>query len=324
MKSKKGTQKKIQKKIRNAERAQKLYFLIPWLTALSMVWGSVVLTCLPTVFIENNHYKWYTVLVTIVLFLPLAVLTIVQAHYDRALKEDDVLVLNTNVSTLYRELINSFNNIVNKKVNRLSRSIALEASVARADPVEQVSDIFNEMRRCLSFLLSNKSNRIEPDDIYINLLYCINGSTVWEQIEKNQEGLSYEGLMKEQSFFRFLLNNKPNYVFYNSKQEVLEQQHYIQDSRDSIDDNNKLKGSIVGYKFDAVKTDGNQVQVLLFISTFTKRFVEEKKEGEDISIKCERVKQNIKNNIIDQFVPRMKIELCNDYIEKIMQERIGF
>ena len=315
MKSKIKTQKKVQKQIKTSEKFQKVYFLIPVLNVLATLWSSVILVCIPQFFIKNDKLTWYAIIITIALIVPSAFLSLVKSYYEELFKSNTDVTLYRKSEALYKELIRSFYNIVTRKAKRLSKSISNDDGQIYANPSEQISDIFEEMQNCLSFLLTNKNNRIDKDDIYINLLYKINDSTEWFLLEPNQQGLSYELLMTEKSFFTFLLNHKNNYLFHNSKQELLEIERYIEDERD-VKEDGKLKGSIIGYKFNPIKVKGHNITALLFFSTFSTRFVEPKKENDDISATCETVKKNIKNIIIGQFVPRIQIELCHEYILK--------
>ena len=320
-KSKNQTQKQIQKKIRRSEFFQKFYFLIPYLSLLSTLWSSVVLVCVPGLFIKNDRLTWYSIVITLVFLVPNAILVFIKDHYEQEFKNNTDVVLYKKAEALYRELIRAFLNIVTNKNRRLTKAISTSENHFYADPSEQIADIFSEMRKCLSFLLTNKKNRIEEDDIYINLLYNIDNSSDWLMLEPNQKGLSYDKLMNDKSFFKFLLDNNSNYLFYNNKQDLLNIDRYIQDERD-VKENNQLKGSILGYKFDAIKIPNHSINVLLFISTFSTRFVEPKNDEDDITVACDTVKENIKKTILAQFVPRIQIELCHEYIIKRLPKNI--
>lgn len=315
MNSKKKTQKKIQKKIDNAEKFQKIAFLIPVFGVLSTIWSALILTCFPKIFIIDGKLPWYSVIITVIIIVPNAILSLIKTYYDRIQNNNSSIEVYKKSQALYSKLIEAFNNIVNLKHRRIIKSISENNPTVYVDPSEQISDIFKELKAALCFILSNKKRRVDESDIYINLLYRVNDSQKWIPVELSQEGLSYDDLMQEKSFFKYLYNSKSNFLFYNSKQELLDIDHYIQDERD-IKENNELKGSILGFKFDAINVEGHKIKVLLFVSSFSTKFVEANHSNEDISARCSILKENISEAILPQFVSRIKLELCNNYVNK--------
>ena len=308
---KQKNQTKTQKRINNSKRFQKFYFLIPILTSLSTIWSTLLIPCLHDVFFKDSKMKPWALAIAVVIILPNAFLLFVRTYYDWALKNDDDVKFYEKLTVIYKELITSFSHIVDNKKKRLVDAI-LKNSTPFIDSNEQISDIFSGIKKSLSFLLTNNNNRIGEDDIYVNLLYKTKNESNWNLIEQNQEGLSYDGLMDKNSFFTYLLEYKGNYLFFNEKQKLLEDYHYLQDERDEIE-NGRIKGSILGYKFCPIRTGGEDLQVLLFFSTFNHKFVES--QNDDTTERCKAVRENIKNVIINQYVPRLSIELLNTYLK---------
>ncbi len=305
-------QTETQKKIKRSDFFQKIYILIPIFSVLLTVW-TTLFSCFIDFFTSTKTIQLWSILVIFLLSLPIIFLSVVKAHYDRILKDDIEAVLNEKSQALYVLLIKAFRSLSNKKHKRLVSSINQNNVIMRSEPNNQIVDIFGEIQRVLSYIMSTKSRRMDNEDFFIHMIYRYDDSSEWKLIEVEEGGVTLERLIAEKSFFRFLLNHDSDYLFYNSKQELLEVDHYLIEPRDEKE-NNVLKGSILGYKFKAIGTNEHNVTALLFVSLFSTSFVEVKKKDKETKKRCKILSDNIKDVILHQFDSRLSVELCNLYI----------
>ncbi len=310
-------QKKIERISARKAWFDKKFYLGPVLNILNAVWFSVILGIFS---LSNQRVKAPLVVVSVTIILLCGAFNIVKEYTLRLYNKSGVEEYSAKTLGLYRTLLEAFISICSRKANRLIGNLNKGIFVT-PDPQSQITEILSQLSNILSFLLSDSEHQLNPEDIYINMLYRFEDSEGWVGLPIEQRGATTEMLLTEESFFTLLMHGSSDYLFYNSKQDLIRDEfrgrpdgHYIPDDRDERDDKGLLKGSILGYRIKIRVGSGSKITAMLFASTFDTKFIsEDNLSSEKLSELVSVARENIKKMVLRQIEPRLKIELCNLY-----------
>ena len=269
------------------------------------------------------------VLLVIVLFI--SIISRYKSLHDPIQKELDI---QRSGYALFDKMLTTTSNIC---LYKLSTQVKLIQSIKRdgvsppqvySKPCGQLEKITEELSDCVVFLLSERGHQFSSQDIYVSIAYNfpLEDKNKWKWTDlSNEKGLSLDELMNDDTTFSFLLSQSAEQhssVFFNSKQDAFEKNHYKPDKYDVYDKAHKLEGSIACYLITIKRSDTEYIRAVLSVSSYRKKFVDEsnddrKQEDGDV---VETVRQNIENVIIAELSERIKIELCNYYLQFLYQQ----
>lgn len=110
----------------------------------------------------------------------------------------------------------------------------------------------------------------------------------------------------------YLLQQKGDSVFFNSKQKALQANAYIVDGKDETDDENNYIGSIAGYKIKLTNNTNEHIVALLFISSYSKAFIGVESYSEKDAITAiDNIRANMREIILKHFDKLIRMELQN-------------
>lgn len=325
---------------RLSEFSSKHWLLLSIIVAISASW-SLILTYfgewlgLISIQINNNtivskNLSPIAWIITVVLIIGSA-FSIITSRYKEVNDEDKINALTFKYwYLLLDKLVSSIDTVCRNKLNTQIISIISlketgdEPPIIYSEPCNQLKSITIEMKNCISYLLSDKGRRFESNDIYISIAYNFpeedKDNWQWAEQLADEKGLSIQELRAAGTTFSYVLDNvteKSPYIFFNSKQEAYESGHYIPDNDDNYDSDHKLKGSIACFRIIVKKKDTEYIKAVISISSYKKQFVdlsafstedEQKNEIENIA-------HNMYSVPVSEFSERIKIELCNYYIQ---------
>lgn len=325
---------------RLSEFSSKYWIPVSIVVAISS-WWSLILTYfgewagLVFVTIDNNkivekHLSPIAWLITIILIVG-AIFSVVTSRYKELNDEDKRNALTYKYwHLLLDKMLSSIDRVCRNKLNtQIQTIIDLRASGAEppiiySKPCNQLNSVTTELKNCIAYLLSDKGRRFESDDVYISIAYNFpqEDATNWQWAEQlaDEKGLSIKELQKSNTTFSYVLENateKSPFVFFNSKQEAYEAGHYVCDDDDVYDSNHKLKGSIACFRIIVKKQDKLYIRAVISISSYEKQFVDVSgfASDEEKNQEIENVSNNMYKVPIAEFSQRIKIELCNYYIQ---------
>jgi hypothetical protein len=129
---------------------------------------------------------------------------------------------------------------------------------------------------------------------------------------KREEGLPIDGVLLKNSTFMRLLELKEPYLIFNSKKEAVQRESYIPDDKDTKDD---LKGSIACYRIYKRAEGQVQIEAIIGVSTYRAPFLEEEE-----AYKLDRLAVLIQEMVINAASRQIFNELCNFYIQKLLDK----
>lgn len=289
--------------IKISEFLKRHFYISLFLDALLTLWYSLILPiwAKPIFFDENDKITVLGVVISIFLTLLTLGFSIFRGIIDAKVRNSDEYQKVFNENGFLKKLLSGFYSVCGKKLNFLITNI--DKSSIKSNAIGQLGELFAQISNCLSFLLSSDSNRIENEDLFVNMLYKFDADDNWRHLPVDEMGISDEKLFSDNSFLSCLMRGNSNYLFYNSKEELRQEGKYIRDNRDT-EENGELQGSILGLRISVRINHFDRITALLFVSTFDKKFT--------LNDKGDNVKNNIKT-ILSQFEARIKIELLNLY-----------
>lgn len=281
--------------------------------------------------ITSRGLSGWGIFATILMIVIICTLTFL-VKYKEFHKDEDKRQLEIKESgyELFDKLLDTVGYICNRKCSTQMKTIenikknGEKPPKIYTKPCDQLKDILSELCSCITYVLSDKSRKFNRNDIYASVAYNFpkERDNVWKWADVNNErGLSIEKLTNADTTFSYLLNNTNEHstsIFYNSKQEAYEIGRYLPDECDEYDKSGKLKGSIACFKINLKKSDETYITAVLGISSYNKQFVDvpyKKKEQEEYISQIENVRKNIENLIVAELSERIKIELCNYYLQ---------
>lgn len=299
---------------------EKRFYIPPIFSTISVLWFPLVVVWLGKYFHimdENNNFTTFGIVVSIVVFLIPALLTIIKTFVERYKSETiaeirEELEDEKNYSELVAKVATGFSILCEKKRSHIIKAIAQKKVKASAyDCREQLEIILEQLDQSASYMLSQKNSRLKQNDLYVSLYYQFRGDETWHCVNTCQDGMSTTDLLEKDTTFRYLLNDAtPNYIFYNSKEEAKGEHRYAKDSLDKLQDN-ELAGSIIGYRFPIITDDIKYIDTMIFLTTYSKRVVNST-DKETIDI----IKNNLEEFVLKQFSKRIAIELGLWYLEE--------
>lgn len=227
--------------------------------------------------------------------------------------------INAFCNSKYRQLLTNLEN-ENKK-----RQVDKRVSCG---PIETVDLLAHEMEKCLVSLLDEGNPQAK--DVFVGMIYQLpienkieDKGDAWYWGIKDEKGLKLNELLddtkKRKSTLKHLLDEKGNYVFFNSKATAYNKEIYVIDDLDiCLDPENKEnpqpQGSIACYKGSVKRNDVVYINYAIMITTYSSKFTEDE-SGDKVS----SVQHNIRECIIPDFETRIRNEICSFYLESLHQ-----
>lgn len=301
----------------------KAFWLIPLVSLVASLWFPLILKIIGTKFGFLNNQQQFTkigIIVTILVMSLPVFMTIIKVAAEKTFDEKAALKLELSneqrKNGLLSALVDSFDSLCDNKEQKIIRTMqSHQKNEPTYNPNDQLENILKEIDNNLSFLLSDSGNRIRPNDLYVSLYYAFDNSNDWHCANIQQRGMPTEELLEKNTTFRYLLSKKTsNFVFYNSKEVAYSESRYAPDDLDRYD-NDKIVGSIAGYKFSIRSNETKYVDMILFITTYGKKFVDLDDKYENSTF-VKNVKSNVEQVIIEKYVRRIKIEFGTLYLKE--------
>lgn len=313
--------------------------------SLPTIWFSLLLTYFGTYIglikkdIDGNKALTLPgVVITLIIILIVLIFNLLNSYLSNKTETDELTVLK-NETSYYRQLNESVDFICAEKFNQLKRMIPNNLNTIIicpkiiSNPENQLKRILEQIDKCLQVFLSSQNYEFTHKDFTVTLAYNfpkIDNLWDWVTGTNIKGGLTLEQLTDDQNqtTFNYLKNAKKPYYFDNSKEEAKNNGHYMFDVIDetisNVDDDNKQPvGSIFCYKYEIKKRSTVDVNAILSISTYRKRFVPDiyEKDNKNIKHNHQKTINNTRDNLIkiveDEFGVRIGIELCLLYFDKL-------
>lgn len=200
----------------------------------------------------------------------------------------------------------------------------VEPPVVYSNPCVQFETILRELVECLAFVLNTNEHRIKADSLYASIAYNfkIENESEWRWVDvQKQQGLDIQTLLSEESTFSSLLKDETkSFEFFNSKQVALEKHKYVKDDCDKEDKDGNLLGSIACFKIQIKRSDKTYIRAILSVSSYDIPFVDTENIRDENNKEVINTRENIRKIIISEFSKRIRIELCNYYIQYLRQK----
>lgn len=335
MASKKNNKKKTKEKFSLFQWIDKIatkhWFFTSFFVVGASWWFSLIITFfgeyLKLVNIDENGNKSFTLLgiiFTILAFLIIVVNTALSKYRKDLPNKTQEELTKTKVGfNLLDKLFSNISRICDNKLSTQIKKIENikmhneKPPIIYSNPCNQFETILKEIVDCLSFVLSTNGRRVKAESIYASIAYNFpeENKDTWQWADvQNQKGLDLESLLKNGTTFFYLLNNPKTFEFFNSKQNAVSQNKYVPDEYDKYDDG-KLAGSIFCYEMFIKRNDVTYVRAILSVTTYDTRFVEVENIEDENQENIINTKENIRQIILSEFEKRIKIELCNYYVQ---------
>ncbi len=286
--------------------------------------------------VTSRGLSSWGIFVTLAMVIIICILTFYVKHKEfHSDKYNKQLEIKEGGYNLFDMVLNAVGQICKRKYSRQMKTIVdikqngKKPPKIYTKPCDQLEEILSELCNCITYVLSEQSRRFNRNDIYASIAYNfpLENPNVWQWSNvKNEQGLSIDKLTENNTTFSYLMKNateKSPSVFFNSKQEAYEKGCYQPDECDKYDTNHKLKGSIACFKINLKRLDKTYITAVLGISSYEKQFVDvsnKVKEQEKINQQIENIYKNIENVIVAELSERIKIELCNYYLQYLLKK----
>lgn len=175
---------------------------------------------------------------------------------------------------------------------------------------DYLGSVCMNLRDIVATIMDNK-----PECIDVSLIYNYANESQWKWIigrSGSSQATSLSDLINDDSsFFHYMIFGdgikSKEYVFYNDKNDLVEDAHYTWGRRDEL---SGYKGSLMGWRLTAFNNEHALVNAVLVISTYGANFVEQskgrKKEKEFESI--------LLSEILPYYISMIQPELCLMYL----------
>lgn len=314
------------------------WFVVVFLIKLSSVWYCLIITFFGNGWLtalDSNGDRYLTFwgwFFTVAIFLFNLYLAIVDKYYElhnEKTQEIDKISVERDLLRIVNE---SVNNICKKKLNNQLHEIykvkydSREIPTIYTKPCSQIQSILDELSSCASFLMSDKTHRFKEEEIHTSLIYSLplEDPQKWYTIDEytaSDSDISHQ----PDSTFKFFIESKQPYIFFNKKQEAFAEHHYFKSELDEIDGNGHLKGSIACFLLNFRNASGVYIKSVLTLSTYRKPIIDEEHLASNINKRqdprqiiknaCNTLADNIMENLITNYKKRIGIELCNNYMQ---------
>ncbi len=269
------------------------------------------------------------IIITVVILIMYVALTLLNRYKETNNDYEKKLTILESGYNLFDKILSTVTSICNHKYSTQMKTIEdikennSEPPIVYTDPCKQFEIIISQLTECVAFLLSEKGRNFKRNDLYASVAYNfpLENKNTWKWVDIGDErGLPIEKVIENGSTFSYLLNNSTSEhssVFFNSKQEAYNSHNYIIDECDKKDEKGELKGSIACYKITLKRLDKIYGIAVLSISSYNQKFVEMSPtdDKDKQKEKIENVSANIENFIVSELSVRIRIELCNYYLQ---------
>lgn len=291
----------------------------------------VILTCIfPLWFSFCNNYLgtflglkdlgeltvkgWIVNVILLVVYILFSIIIglIPKRNEHLTLQKDEQLKVYEDTIAVDEKLIEITSDLCSRKLSKISDNVTSQ-SVRGIDifcPIDHLNEISYNIRDCVSSITG-----IPKKKITISMLYKLKENENWKWV--NQSDLvskaryDAESLVKNPySTFHYVLESETLVVF-NDKLKSSKKHQYVLDDNDN---SHKKIGSIACQKI-LVPVDEEQMTVLLSISTYGYRFVDNDDVSKIKESDVEIFKENLRDKILNQFVKRISLELFTLYMQ---------
>ncbi len=178
------------------------------------------------------------------------------------------------------------------------------------DPMESINNILDEISAFFADSLSIRRNQVSA-----NLAYCISDNKVWTWADSNgAEDPALTALVNnEQSAIYQICSGRQNFLFHADKIEANKKSEYVFNKKD-LEHNNI--GSIICAKVVCGKHNKEYIFAVLSISTYGKRIIYDLNNEK-------QVKEFIKDQILEQYFERIRMELALAYAKYLASNNPG-
>ncbi|WP_241426490.1 hypothetical protein [Clostridium acetobutylicum] len=166
-------------------------------------------------------------------------------------------------------------------------------------PEIQIKELLKELEICLNYVTG-----IGRDNIEISIFQKFDFWNKWEcKYYRNTNSCEINNIVSDvRSTANQVINGQYDSLFFHDKRQAIEKNQYLPNVKDQASQN---EGSIICLDMSLRKNNIKYISSVLNISTY----------GEKIISKDDKeLKNKIKHFVIDPFLLRIKMELCNEYI----------
>lgn len=300
-----------------------------WFSLVIAFWGE------PLWLIQtNNNVKSLTPLGWIItggIFVILVLNTLLTKYRkDLPDKTEGALKEMTASFNLLDKVMSSISSVCGGKYSTQLKQIemiketAAEPPIIYSSPCVQFETILRELVECLTFVLNTSEHRIKADSLYASVAYNfkLENENEWRWVDvQKQQGLDLPTLLNEESTLLSLIkDDTKSFEFFNSKQVALEKHKYVRDDCDKEGKYGSLLGSIACFKIQIKRNDKTYIRAILSVSSYDIPFVDTDDIRDENNEDVLNTRENIRKIIISEFSKRIRIELCNYYIQFLRQK----
>ena len=248
---------------------------------------------------------------------------IAQRYYDYINRNHSISEENLgNAETLYGTLNECSTAIIEKVVLEKLDYIECLLKGNRSkvlspinEPEKVLNNVIHGMSDVLTKLLSYKQNNVRAKDLFINIYYCFpyEDDNKWyrSQNSKQEKGLRIDELLHPNTSFFEALYSQNRFVYYNSKKDAKEANHYLPDG----EDDSKLNGSIACYLYSVVNNEKEYIRFMITVASYGKRFSKSDSKEENSNIAW-----NLRRCVFPEFEMLIKSALSDLYILHLLEK----
>lgn len=282
-----------------------------WFPIIIRYWGeSLKLT-------NNDKLKWHAWVVTIIIYGGTLCLAFIAVKESKITNEHNLRISQLKDSIkIYEHLLKSIDKICDNKYGTMLRYI-MNSDYKKLNsnqvykmiqPLDQLIEISKEIKECFNEIVVIGNNQL-----VVSMAYNfpqIDDNWLWVDCTNNYGGLTPLELINHRTSTFYNVYNEQNYfIFYNNKEEAVNDNAYIRDNRDK----GKKNGSIVCMEIPVeIQNNCKIARLILSISSYGFMF-------DESNTKQDKIGETIENIILHRFSKRIRIELLNLYINKCIQ-----
>lgn len=284
------------------------------ITLLLPIWLSFGNTYLGEILFlkENNKLTlrgWIVNIIVLLINVAINVLVSFIPEREKKQSEEKDLTLKTYKDTIAvnESMLEITSDLCTHKLSLILENTNenLDNGLSAFKPIQNLQEISYKIRKCVADITG-----IPKKKIVVSMLYRLKDENEWKWVNES-ELITYSQsggknlVTNPCSTFYYVLNNV-SFVVFNDKLTASKNKQYVLDENDN---SHKKNGSISCNKF-VIPVENNCITVLLSISTYGSKFVENDSE-KDIDI----FTQNLNDKVLSQFNKRISLELITLYLQ---------